>query len=343
MKRVLVARVDSAGDVLLSGPAVRAVAASGAEVVFLAGPRGRAAAGLLPGVAAVVVRHIPWIDPEPEPVTRESMLALVDELADLRVDEAVVLTSFHQSPLPLALLLRLAGVPTIAAVSDDYPGSLLDVRHRVDEELHEVERALSLVATLGHRLPGGDDGRLAVSRPLLGRNPVAELAPYVVVHPGCSVPARTWAPDRFRALVELLGERGRGVDVTVGPVERELNGFVAAGAPHVVDLGGETTLAELVEVVADAEAIVVGNTGPAHVAAAVATPVVSLFAPTVPPGRWAPWRVPVALLGDHDIECAGCRARVCPFEGHPCLGAVSVEDAAAALERVAPRAHAVVR
>src|SRR3712207_7032811 len=46
----------------------------------------------------------------------------------LAVDEALVLTSFHQSALPVALLLRLAGVPTIAAYSDDYPGSLLDVR-----------------------------------------------------------------------------------------------------------------------------------------------------------------------------------------------------------------------
>ncbi len=40
-------------------------------------------------------------------------------------------TSFHQSALPLALLLRLAGSAAITAISDDYPGSLLDVRHRV--------------------------------------------------------------------------------------------------------------------------------------------------------------------------------------------------------------------
>ena len=89
------------------------------------------------------------------------MDALVDRLTDLEIDQALVLTSFHQSPLPLALLLRMAGVPTIAAVSVDYPGSLLDVRHRVDDDLHEVERGLSLVATLGYRLPEGDDGRAA--------------------------------------------------------------------------------------------------------------------------------------------------------------------------------------
>jgi ADP-heptose:LPS heptosyltransferase len=150
---VLVARQDSVGDVLLAGPAVRAVAARAGRVTLLCGPRGREAAKLLPGVDQVVVEHAAWIDAQPERVTRKAMDSLVDRLTDLDLDQAVILTSFHQSPLPLALLLRMAGVPTIAAVSVDYPGSLLDVRHRVDEDLHEVERGLSLVATLGFRLP----------------------------------------------------------------------------------------------------------------------------------------------------------------------------------------------
>ena len=338
----LAVRLDSEGDVLLMGPAVRAVADRARRVTFLCGPRGRAAAELLPGVDEVLVHRAPWIDPDPVAVDREETLALVDRLASLGVDEAIVFTSFHQSALPTALLLRLAGVPVVAATSEDYPGSLLTVRHPIEGDPHEVERALSLAATLGYRLPAGDDGRLAVRRPLLGRNAAAALAPYVVVHPGCSVPARTWAPARFRALVELLAARGRTVVVTGGPSERELTALVAAGPPDAVDLGGETTLAELVEVVAGADALVVGNTGPAHVAAAVGTPVVSLFAPTVPAARWAPWRVPLALLGDQEIECAGCRARVCPVEGHPCLSAVSVDDAAAAVERLAPRPQAVV-
>jgi hypothetical protein len=161
---VLVARQDSAGDVLLAGPAVRAVAAGAGKVTLLCGGRGREAAGLLPGVDEVLVRQAPWIDADPEPVTRPGVDALVDELAAAGIDQAFVLTSFHQSPLPLALLLRMAGVPTVAAVSVDYPGSLLDIRHRVADDLHEVERMLSLVGTLGYRLPDGDDGRLRVRR-----------------------------------------------------------------------------------------------------------------------------------------------------------------------------------
>jgi ADP-heptose:LPS heptosyltransferase len=331
---VLVARQDSIGDVLLAGPAVRAVAAGAGRVTLLCGPRGRAAAELLPGVDEVLVEAAPWIEADPEPVSRAGTQAFVARLAGLGLDQAIVLTSFHQSPLPLALLLRLAGVGTIAAVSVDYPGSLLDVRHRVDEDVHEVERALSLVATLGYRLPDGDGGRLAVLRPRAGEPPPPP-GRYVAVHPGASVPARVWAPERSAALVQHLADRGRRVVVTGGPGERGLTALVAGPSrPEVTDLGGRLDLAGLVEVLAGADAVVVGNTGPAHLAAAVGTPVVSLFAPTVPAARWRPWKVPHVLLGRQDAACAGSRARVCPVPGHPCLNELAVEEVAAALDRL---------
>jgi ADP-heptose:LPS heptosyltransferase len=334
---VLVARQDSVGDVLLAGPAVRAVAAGAGRVTLLCGRRGREAAELLPGVDQIVVADAAWIDPEPPPVTRRAVDELVDRLAELEVDQAVVLTSFHQSPLPLALLLRMAGVATIAAVSVDYPGSLLDVRHRVDEVLHEVERGLSLVATLGYRLADGDDGRLRVRRDRAADVPELGPGPYVVVHPGASVPARAWSPERHGALVDALAAEGRRVVVTGDTGERGLTALVAGGRPGVVDLGGRVDLRGLAEVLGEAEVVVVGNTGPAHLAAAVGTPVVSLFSPVVPVARWRPWGVPQVLLGDQLAACAGSRARVCPVAGHPCLDGVPVADVVAAVERLAAR------
>jgi ADP-heptose:LPS heptosyltransferase len=334
-RHVLVARQDSMGDVLLAGPAVRAVAAEAGRVTLLCGPRGRAAAELLPEVDEVVVAHAGWIDAEPRRVTREVVDELVDRLVDLEIDQALVLTSFHQSPLPLALMLRMAGVPTIAAVSVDYPGSLLDIRHRVDDDIHEVERGLSLAATLGYRLAEGDDGRLRVR---LGGADVPDLEErYVVVHPGASVPARAWAPERHAALVDALVEGGRRVVVTGDTSERPLTSLVAGpGRPGVVDLGGRVDLAGLARVLGGAEVVVVGNTGPAHLAAAVGTPVVSLFSPVVPAVRWRPWGVAHELLGDQGAACAGSRARVCPVAGHPCLDGVSVGEVVAAVDRLAP-------
>lgn len=326
----LAVRLDNAGDVLLAGPAVRALAADADRLTLLCGPRGRQAAALLPGVDEVRCRRAEWIDPEPGPVRWEDTMDLVTELASLGCDRAVVFTSFHQSPLPTALLLRLAGVAFVAAISEDYPGSLLDVRHRVSDDIHEVDRGLSLAAAAGASLPPGDDGRLAIRRD----EPVRSGLPdsYVVVHPGASVPARAWAPERHAALVAELTRRGRGVVVTGAPDERCLTARVAGD--DAADLGGTTDLGGLAEVLAGADAVVVGNTGPAHVAAAVGTPVVSLFAPTVPSVRWRPWGVPHELL-HVDVPCAGCRARHCPVPGHPCLDDVSVGVVADAVERLA--------
>jgi ADP-heptose:LPS heptosyltransferase len=141
--------------------------------------------------------------------------------------------------------------------------------------------------------------------------------------------------------VRALAERGRRVVVTGTAVEAPLTTSVAAAAPDAaLDLGGRTDLAELAEVLAGAAAVVVGNTGPAHLAAAVGTPVVSLFAPTVPAVRWRPWGVPHELL-HVDVPCAGCRARDCPVPGHPCLAGVTVPAVVEAVERLAPAREAV--
>ena len=325
MTHVLVARLDSDGDVLLAGPAVRAVAAAASRVTMLVGPRGRRAAELLPGVDAIVEHRAPWIDPEPPPVDRAATLALVERVASIAPDAALVLSSFHQSPLPTALLLRLAGVPWIGATCDDYPGSLLDLRHRIDDDVHEVERSLDLAAAAGFPLPAGDDGRLAVRRDPSARPP-ALPRDYLVVHPGASVPARAWAPERHAELVDALAAEGWEVVVTGGPRERALTARVCGPPrPGVSDLGGRTSLAALAEVLAGARAAVVGNTGPAHLAAAVGCPVAWLHAPTVPEVRWRPWGVAYRRLG-LPVPCAGCRARVCPVEGHPCLDPLPLGD-----------------
>jgi len=319
-----VARLDNAGDVLLAGPLVRAVAASARQVTFLAGPHGRAAAGMLPGVGEVVEWCAPWIDPRPPAATREHLDALRARIRAARPDAALVVTSFHQSPLPLALVLRECGVPWIGAICEDYPGSLLDLRHRVDGDPPEAERALSLARAAGFHLPPGDDGRLAVRQPLPDVSGLVGEPGYVVVHPAASVPARQYPAERNAEVVRLLAASGYRVVVTGGPSERDLTARVAGG--HGLDLAGRTDLPGLAAVLAGARVTVAPNTGPAHLAAAVGTPVVSLFAPVVPAARWAPHGVPLVVLGDQDAPCRGTRARTCPVPGHPCLGRVAPEE-----------------
>lgn len=353
MTRVLVLRLDSDGDVLMTGPAVRAVAAGADEVIAVVGPKGRQAAGLLPGVDEVVTWHCGWVDGDAPPVTPETTDEAVGQIAALHADEAVVFTSFHQSPLPTALVLRMAGVPRIAAASVDFPGGLLDVRLRpgdpavdpttdLDDDLPEPERALAIATRAGFGLPDGDDGRLAVALPDDAVDAATALlrargvtGSYVVLHPGASVPARAWTPSRAAEGVAALTADGHRVVVTGSPAETALTAAVA-GADGV-DLGGASTFAALAAVLAAADAVVVGNTGPAHLAAAVGTPVVSLFSPVVPVSRWGPYGVERVVLGDQDAPCRGTRARECPVPGHPCLDGVHPDAVVAAVRRLAGR------
>ncbi|WP_152202892.1 glycosyltransferase family 9 protein [Georgenia thermotolerans] len=355
MTRVLAVRLDSDGDVLLTGPALRALAATADRLDLLVSPAGRAAGELLPGVAEVVVFDAPWSGYAPPPVDAAAVRALVADLAARRYDRAVVFTSFHQSPLPMALLARLAGVPFVAATSVDYPGSLLDVRHHRPEG-HEAEAALDLARAAGGVLPAGDDGRLAVRGPLPDVAHLVPAGPYVVLHPGASVPARALAPDHAGRIAAALRAAGWPVVLTGGPGERDLAAAVARAADDPApavgpgasradaalhDLAGRTSLAELAAVLVGAACVVVGNTGPAHLAAAVGTPVVSLFSPVVPAERWAPYGVEVALLGDQAAPCRGSRARECPVPGHPCLTGVAPSAVVDAVAALAPHAMGV--
>jgi ADP-heptose:LPS heptosyltransferase len=337
--RTLAVRLDSLGDVLVTGPAIRALAASSEHLTLLCGPRGRAAAELLPGVDELLCWEAAWIDPEPRAVRRDDVDRLVATIGSGRYDRAVVFTSFHQSALPTALLLRLAGLPWIGALSEDYPGSLLDVRHRCLDDQPEPERALGLARACGAELPAGDDGRLMLLPGAVADGLPEERVPrrpYVVLHPGTSVPARAWPAERFRETCRLLAA-DRQVVVTGTAEEASLTAYVAGG--DGIDRGGATGLRDLARVLAGAEVVVVGNTGPAHLAAAVGTPVVSLFAPTVPAVRWAPYGIPVVLLGDQQAECRGSRAASCPVPGHPCLSSVTAAEVVAAVDELTTDAH----
>ncbi|MGT2425624.1 glycosyltransferase family 9 protein [Amnibacterium kyonggiense] len=341
-RRVLVVRLDSMGDVIMAGPAVRAVAArEDTEVWFLGGPRGRSAARLLPGIDELRVVGVPWITAVDRPVDA-SLVAEVDAVVEeCRPDEAIILTAAHQSPLPIALLLRLAGVPRILGASVEASAGLLDERwipgETFPEDVPEPERNLAIVQLAGYALPEGDDGALHVDLPAERAAVLDDLpAEYLVVHPGAQYPAREYPAHHFTEVVRLLVEAGHAVAVTGGEHERALTAAVAG--EHGIDLGGRLDLGGTAQALAGASAVIVGNTGPAHLAAAVGRPIVSLFSAVVPPERWAPYGVPVELLGRRDAACRGSRATLCPVPGHPCLTSVAPTEVVAAAERLLARA-----
>jgi ADP-heptose:LPS heptosyltransferase len=134
-----------------------------------------------------------------------------------------------------------------------------------------------------------------------------------------------------------LAARGYRVVVTGSSTEVELTAAVAACTPGAIDLGGQLSIAQLTAVIAGADAIVCGNTGPGHIAAAVQTPVVCLFAPVVPARQWAPWHVPSVVLGDQHVACAGCRSTVCPHDEQSCVAAVTPAQVVDAIQLLTHR------
>ncbi|WP_394429481.1 glycosyltransferase family 9 protein [Streptomyces sp. SGAir0957] len=293
--KALVVCLDGMTGVLLSGPAVRAVAAGADHVTLLCGPRGEAAAALLPGVDDVLVWDAPWEGARPPTVDEADVDGLLRRLRDAAYDVALVLPVSARGPLPIALLLRMARVHRIGAEGADHPATLVDVGHPRLPGRHDAEAGLDLAAALGFAPRAGDDGRPRVL-PAPDTSGLTGNGPYVVLHPGAGAPERRWDAGRAAETVALLADAGHRVVVTGGPEESGL--CHAAGGGTAVDLGGRTDLRTLAGVVRAADVVVAGDTGPAHLAAATGTPVVSVCSPDLPAERRGPYGVPSVVLGD---------------------------------------------
>jgi ADP-heptose:LPS heptosyltransferase len=296
---------------------------------LLASPVGAQAGYLNPDIDDVIVYHAPWMDPwqqlPQDPKREQQMIA---QLREGQFDGAIIFTSFRQSSLPSAYLCYLAGIPLRLAASIDGPGSLLTTRHKHPERMmHEVERGLDLVGSIGL----GTQSLDLVLRPRADDRwrAVETVAPFqrplVVVHPGCSMPARTYPWEMFAQACDLLIERLNATVVLTGvESERDLAARIRARMQHeAVDLAGELPFSFFCALIEAADLTVTNNTGPMHVSAALKTPVVALFALTNPPEQWGPWRVPHRQLF-HDVPCRLCYSRICPYQ-QECLTQVSPE------------------
>ena len=341
LDRLLVVRPDNLGDVLLAGPAIAALrkAAPQARLDLLASPAGAQAVTLLPEIDDTVVARVSW--QQIETTAEAPDTALVATLAEQRYDAAVLLTSFSQSPWPAGYALQRAGVPVRAGASKEFGGTALT--HWVpapDDGLHQVDRALYLIGRLG---VGGSTPTLHARVPAKGRADAraalvaAGGAPdeaYAVVLPGASCPARRWPADRFRAATTQLAHQGLPVVVSGPAAERELVDVVTADAtPGVVGLAGGLDVAGLAGLLAGAAVAVTNNSGGMHLADAVGTPVVALFAGTEDESQFRPRSVPAVVLRV-PTWCSPCRQFRCPF-GLECLDVAPETVVAAALRLAA--------
>lgn len=267
--RLLVLRALGLGDLLTGVPALRALrrAHPGHELVLAAPARladAVAATGtvhtLLPTTAdgRAVPDRLEWTGPPPD---------LAVDLHGNGPPSRRVLTALR--PTRLLAYARPGGAG---------PGPVW----REDE--HERHRWCRLLRWYGIPADPGDLHVPAPARP-------SPAPGAVVVHPGADAAARRWPAPRFAAVARELSAAGHRVVVTAGAGEEPLARAVAAGAglPPTAVLGGtaDVPFHDLAALVAHARAVVVGDTGLAHLATALGTPSVVLFGP-VAPRLWGP-------------------------------------------------------
>jgi lipopolysaccharide heptosyltransferase II len=343
-RNVLAIRLDAVGDVLMTTPAIRALKerAPGRRVTLLTSSAGAAVAPLIPEVDDVLVYDAPWMKATPPRSAPDTDLGAISTLRDRRFDAAAIFTVYSQDPLPAAFLCSLAGIPLrLAHTRQKAYGLLTDAVPDPEPERivrHEVRRQLDLVATVGCRTR---DERLSVRVGRAAASRVAGLLddlgvdaaarPWAVLHPGASAPSRRYPPEGFAEVARrLLRDHGWDVVVAGGRGDGDAADRILAAAPGVRPVIGALDLEELAALLSAAPLLIANNSAPAHLAAAVGTPVVDLYALTNP--QHAPWGVPHRVLF-HDVPCRNCGASVCPEGHHACLRLVPPERVvAAALE-----------
>lgn len=348
VRRLLAVRLDNAGDVLMCEPALRSIrkAIPECEVTLWASPGGARMAGLLPEVDRALTTRALWQDLGNLPFDPQRERDVVQTLADGGYDGAVVFTSFAQSPYPPSYACYLAGIPLRAGQPRDFAGGVLsDVAAPPPLEAHQVDRNLSLVASLGFppeapeltaRIPDEARDSLGLKLRLKG---IGLGRPFVLIHPGASCSARRYPVDRY-AEVARLTRRALHWPVVISGSEQEKgleDSLLKAAGPGVTSLIGQTSVEELATLVERATVVVTNNTVTMHLADALRTPEVVLFSGTEREEQWQP-RVTRARLLRRPTWCQPCYRFTCPY-GLPCLDLPPEEVVAAMLELVADTAR----
>ena len=350
-RHILAVRLDAMGDLLMTSPAIRALkrARRGRRLTLLTSSAGAAMARLIPEIDDVIVYQAPWMKASSRSGNADGDRAMIEELRAAKFDGAVIFTVHSQNPLPAATLCYLADIPLRLAHCRENPYHLLTdwIPEPEPHALlrHEVRRQLDLVAHIG---ASTDDQRLSLRLPTAAHTQAhAFLAgarielqtPWAVIHPGASAPSRRYPAEGYAQVARTLVRRyGWQVIFTGSTGEFELIEHIRLlmGVPSH-SAAGRLELPALCALIDAAPVLIANNTGPAHIAAAVGTPVVDLYALTNL--QHMPWMVESRVLY-HDVPCKHCYKSICPQGHHDCLRRVTpaaIVEAAMELVTVRPR------
>lgn len=305
-KNILCIRPDNMGDLLMTGPAIRALKESfNARITVLTSSMSAGVIKYMPQIDDAIVFDLPWVKTAeaPDPVVFNEV---VEQFKEKNFDAAVIFTVYSQNPLPTAMLAYLAGIPHVLAYCRENPYQLIN--HWVPDKepyeviKHQVRRDLDLVATIGAKTVN-EDLQLAVDEQLwpaiterLSAAGCDVNKPWIILHAGVSEKKREYPAECWVASArQLIANYGMRILLTGSASEKdltdELQAQIGVGS---VSVGGMFKLDEFICLVKHAPLLLSVNTGTIHIAAAVGTPTVVLYAQTNP--QHTPWNVPHTVL-----------------------------------------------
>lgn len=294
-KRILIVRTDRIGDVILTTPAVKALrrAYPRAFISILVSPLTQDLVKGNPDVDEVMVDDRTGRHRGPAGYGR-----LVSMIRSRHFDLAV---NFHTKKRT-NLLCFLAGIPTRVGYRDKKFGFLLTrpvTDTRPQGVRHEARYCLDVLNAVGI-----EEERMEIFVPLqreaedwaealVAEHHLDSARTLLAIHPGASCPTKRWPARRFVEVIEALRRKGPCSVILVGAEDnRSIAREVLVGLSHpAVDLTGKTTVAQLASLFKRCHLVVSNDSGPVHIAAAVGTPVVSIFTrnqPGINPERWRP-------------------------------------------------------
>lgn len=336
-ERILIRGTNWLGDAVMTTPAMQRLRASfpDAHIALLATPL---TAGLFQE-SPLVNEIIPYRRRE------DGVKAFFETVRKLREREFDVALLF-QNAFEAALLARLGKAGLRIGFAEQARGFLLTHRlHRGADyqNRHQTLDYLDIVAAC-ERVFLGERFQPTLERPLpslvatanqrnlaetmLHQFAIADRRPLIALNTGATNSrAKCWPADRFAELADRLNEELNAQIVLIGGAaeldyaERVVFRVKRAG---IVNLAGKTSMNELIGLLAECDLLVSNDTGPAHVAAALGTPTLTIFGPTnefetSPTGRRA------ELIRADNIECARCMHRDCPID-HRCMTRITAND-----------------
>src|SRR5256714_785367 len=336
VRRVLVVRLRSIGDTVLSTPSLYALRR------FLPGARIDV---LLEDWVAPLLEDSPDVD-RVVTVRRRSKSSRLQVARRLRAENYDVVYNLHGGSTA-ALLTRATGARHRVGYADYSYASLHNHAAPPSSELwgrektHSVEQQLALLGWTGVPVTDRPPTRLAVmpeaaasvARRLRAAG-VDDSNAFALIHPAAAFDTKTWAAEKFARVVEHLSARGMGAVAVAARGEEKIIEDVRAHSSAPLTGFTDLVLPELTALAARASLFVGNDSGVAHIAAAVGTPQVVVFGSSNV-AHWRPWSQVAAEVVREEMPCAPCPGYTCSeFDAPECIRRVTVECVTDAVERV---------